>query len=345
MKKNIFLFLLLALMIFGCAQKTETAAENELASVTTTKAELKMYQPERHFSGALTAHKEANLGPVLPGRVEKIYFQEGDKVKKGDLLVEMSGELLTQAQIEYETYKKDFERMSRLREKNAVSEMDYDHMKAQYEAKLENYKLVKKNTEICATFDGTVVDHLLEEGETFLFLPKFDVGYSHSIGVITLMQLDPMIIKIEANQQDLNSITLGQNARITIDAFPNEEFTAKISQIKPVLSNLSHTAEIELTLPNHQDQFKPGMYCHVYLQYPQSEQIYIPRSCLLHQTGTGEYYVYVVKNSVATRTDVNILADLSAHYIVDNLAAGAEVILSGQNKVNNGTKVSVVSED
>jgi len=86
------------------------------------------------YLGSFKPFKEATLGTTIPGKIEKIYTQEGEAVKEGQLLVQMSSELLLQSEIEYKTLEKDFQRVKNLVEKQSISQQDFDHVKARYEA-------------------------------------------------------------------------------------------------------------------------------------------------------------------------------------------------------------------
>ena len=197
------------LLISACSkQEQDTKAEIKLPLVKVETTQMQSYQPVEIHSGTITAKREANLASILPGRVEKFHVQEGDDVIAGQLVAELSGELLTTAQIEYEAYKKDYGRVKRLFEKGSVPEQQYDHVKAQYEAKEAQYKLVKKNTEIRAHFAGTITKKMIEEGETFMLLnPGLEVGYSHASGVARLMDLKTLEVEIAVNEKGNQPIT------------------------------------------------------------------------------------------------------------------------------------------
>lgn len=77
-------------MLASCSSNKQEQTEKEVnvPLVSTIKVEERSYNPVLTFTGTVFANKEANLGATLPGKVEKIYFEEGQMVKKGDLIVE-----------------------------------------------------------------------------------------------------------------------------------------------------------------------------------------------------------------------------------------------------------------
>mgnify|MGYP000935489014 FL=1 len=169
-----FLLPTVLLLLIGtttsCNKKKDKDQESDadkVVPVTIIQAKQMTFTPKIRFSGTAEASKSANLGTALPGRIERIHYGKGSFVPKGALIVEMSDEMLLQAQIENDAIKRDFERITRLLEKKSISQMDYDHVKAKYEASVAKVAMLKKNTSITAPFSGIITDILVNEGETY----------------------------------------------------------------------------------------------------------------------------------------------------------------------------------
>jgi membrane fusion protein (multidrug efflux system) len=315
--------ILTAALLLGCSKAPEQTKTTQAApAVRIATAHQETYQPTLHFAGTAYAWQEANCGSVLPGKVEKIHAKEGQKVAKDELLAELSGELLAQAEIEYAAYKKDLERVTRLHQKGSVSEVDYDHLKAETEAKYERLQMLKKNTEIRAPFAGTVTEYLVQQGENYFFHPALEMNYSHAGGVVRLMQLN-----------------------LSFVAYPADRFTATVASISPTLSHLTRTATATLRLANSDGRIKPGMFCKVDLPLPAVEAVMIPRTALLQLNGTGEYFVFTISGSQAQRTSISILQELNDRVAVCGLASGIQVITAGKQNCTDGMHVSILRED
>jgi membrane fusion protein (multidrug efflux system) len=338
--------ILTAALLLGCSKAPEQTKTTQAApAVRIATAHQETYQPTLHFAGTAYAWQEANCGSVLPGKVEKIHAKEGQKVAKDELLAELSGELLAQAEIEYAAYKKDLERVTRLHQKGSVSEVDYDHLKAETEAKYERLQMLKKNTEIRAPFAGTVTEYLVQQGENYFFHPALEMNYSHAGGVVRLMQLDTIKIEIEVNEQDIRNLTPGMQANLSFVAYPADRFSATVASISPTLSHLTRTATATLRLANSDGRIKPGMFCKVDLPLPAVEAVMIPRTALLQLNGTGEYFVFTISGSQAQRTSISILQELNDRVAVCGLASGIQVITAGKQNCTDGMHVSILRED
>ncbi len=337
----------LFILIVGCSQKQETKLlpEENITKVVVVTAQERMYSPTMVFSGTVFANREANLGASLPGKVEKIFFNEGQFVKEGSLIVELSDEMLTQAQIEYETLKKDHERISRLREKGSTSEMEYDHIRAKYEASKAKAEMVRKNTRIYAPFSGVIVERMMEEGEVFFLNPGLDPGYSMRSGVVRLMQLDPVKVKFDVNEKELLHIRTGLKVTLLPDALGGIELSGKINSIKPILSTISRSTTAEVVIANPNNTLKPGMFTRVNVYLPEQKQIFVPISSISRMAGTGNDYVYTVQNSKVSRLQVERKYTINDMVAVKGIAAGAVVISDGKTRVSEGQVVDIVNRN
>jgi len=347
MRTKISILVFITVIIASCtSKKPADNTRNEKPVIKTAKVEESNYIPVLTFSGSVKAFREANLGAVLPGRIEKLYFEEGDNVKAGDIIAEMSAEMLMQAQAENTALKKDFERLSHLKDKGSVSDMNYDHVKAQYEASDAKVAMLKKNTQIKAPFSGIIAAVNVKEGENFSFVPTgLDLNnLSLASGIVKLMQVNPIKIEIEIGEKDLSKIKIGQAATITLDAYPEKKFTGKVHYIKPVLSGTTHTATVEIEVSNPGMIMKPGMYAGVTITAPAISGMFIPSNAILKQEGMGEEFVYVLVKNTAHRINIKRVYVSEDKVAVVGLQAGQEVITYGKNKLSEGTEVSVKND-
>lgn len=343
--KQLLISLSILIFLFGCSENTEQNKQKEEKTVvTTTRSEQKTYSPWLEYNGTAFAHREASLGTALPGRVEKIHYEEGEFVKEGTLLVELSAELYAQALAEKNTLEKDFARIKRLREKGSVSQQKYDHVKAKYEAAKAKAQMMRKNCEIRAPFSGTVVDYLVQEGENFMFSPSLKPGYTHTSGVVQLMDLSRLNVEIDVNENDLKHISEGQTAHIVFDAYPTEEYRGEITKIKPILSTATHSATTEVTVKNADGKLKPGMFAHVRIKLPETKGVFIPLNAIYRQPGTGNDYVFVLKNNAVTRKPIEKIYTKGKDVVVKGIRPDRQVVVHGKNKLNDGDQVIVNNE-
>ncbi|NSW95380.1 MAG: efflux RND transporter periplasmic adaptor subunit [Bacteroidales bacterium] len=333
-----------AAILISCSSNNNTnpvLEKQESVPVKVVKAEEKLYTPSLELSGTAFADREANLGSALPGRVEKIYFPEGSHVKKGDLLVSMSGELYTQTLVEFQTIEKDFERVARLNEKGSVTQQEYDHVKAMYDASRSKVEMMKKNAEIVAPFSGMIVEYLVHEGENYFFNLNLDPGYSSTSGILRLMKLDPIHVEAEVNEKDLSLLRKGLSANVTFDAISDTTFTGKITYIKPALSALTHTATVKIEISNPREIIKPGMYGHVKINLDPRKMVFVPLNAIYRPAGTSDDYIFIAEGNIVKRIQTQRLATDNSFVAVSGLNAGTNVVVYGKEKLSDGTLVEI----
>lgn len=344
MKARVLYFFSAAVFLSSACshEQKDVATEAELPKVITVKTVDRSYTPTLTYAGTIFAKREANLGAALPGKVERIFFKEGQSVKKGDLIVELSDEMLTQAEIEYQALKKDFERVSRLREKGSISEMEYDHVKAKFEASEAKTQMVRKNTQVHAPFSGTIVERMMEEGEIYFINPGLDPGYSMRSGIVRLMQLDPLVVKFDVNEKDLGLVKKGLSVEVAVDAMPELSIKSQISSVKPMLSTLTRTSPAEVEISNSKGELKPGMFARVSVSLPEQTAVFIPFRTIFRLPGTAEDFVWVVEDNVVKKVIVNRIYTEGDMVAVTGLDSAAELISDGKYRVEEGQRVEVV---
>lgn len=344
---HIIIAVLIGFTAFGITsckkENTDTAQKTKEAApvIRIETAKLDTIQRTSTFPATLFANREANLGASLPGKIEKFYFQEGSFVKEGDLLVDLSAEMYTQALIELNAIEKDFERVSRLREKGSVSEMEYDHLKAKLEASQVKTDMLRKNTQVVAPFSGMIVDYLMEEGENYFFNIALEPGYSNTSGILRLMQLNPLKAEIQVNEKEINNLYVGQKVSMHADALPGEIIQGKISYIKPMLSTMTHTGTVEVEFPNPGLKLKPGMYAVCELDLGETQGIFIPIDAIIRQAGTSEDFVYRIEDDTAKKTIIRRVQTRGEWVLVDSLSQGDIVATKGKNNLHHGVRVQI----
>lgn len=336
---------MVAMLLTGCSKNktTTTVDSNSAVKVTVAQSQTKEYYPELRYTGTAEPNQEVNLGSAIPGRVEKINYQRGSFVPKGGVIVEMSDEMLIQAQIELEAIRKDFERISRLKEKGSMSIMDYDHIKAKFEASQSKVDMLKKNTSITAPFGGVITDIMVNVGENFSLVPSLSDDMKMKGGVVTLMQLNPLKVSIEVNEKELNAIKTGQSVDLFFDAYPDEVVKGKVSYISPVLSTMSRTSTVEITVENSSGKLKPGMYCRTAIEMPQATGVFVPVNAIYRQQGTGDSYLFIVNgDNTVTRTKVTRGESIGTYVHIPEIEENTIVVVDGKNKLDDGAKVEIV---
>lgn len=108
------------------------------------------------YAANLEADKQVFYAPAATGRIEKIYVEVGDQIKKGQVLVEMDKTQLVQAEVQLKNLETEYNRAIQLNETGSISKQAYDAAVTQYEVAKANVEFLKENTQMLAPFDGVV---------------------------------------------------------------------------------------------------------------------------------------------------------------------------------------------
>ena len=207
--------------------------------------------------GTLEAARGVTLSAELPGRISKINFSGGEKVKAGQVLIEqdLSSE---KAQLQAARANADLARINldRLRElfgKGVVSRAELDRAEAEYRALVAQRQNVatsldKKN--VVAPFDGTLGIRLV------------DIGQEVSAGtpIVSLQALAPILVNFSLPQVFLPQLQQGLVVSVQSDAHPSEEFNGKIIAVNSLINSRTRNVDVQAELSNDKGKLLPGMF-------------------------------------------------------------------------------------
>ncbi len=342
MKKICYLAVLFPVLL-SCNSENKTSIENNnnvlIVNVGVFEAESRYYSDTFEYTATLKPYREANLGATIPGRVEKIHFSKGEYVSKGSLVAELSSEPMVMAQVEKDAVEKDYQRVKRLREKGSVTQQDYDHVFAKYEASKSKLALLESNTRIRAPFSGIIAEHLVNEGENFMFSPGLKIGLSHTSGIVRLIQTNPLKVVFNVNEQDIRHFENGMSVDVSLDALPDEHIKAQIAQIGPLVSAMSRTAEVMVKIPNDEGKLMPGMFARVKIELPGDTLVFVPRHAVIQHERDDKHYVWVIDDGKAQQMPVVPVITRHGYTALEDFEEGRKIIVAGINRLVPGIEV------
>ena len=256
-------------------------------------------------TGTLSAVITVQVGSQVSGVIARLYADFNSPVKKGQLLaeldptpfqaaVEQQRANLTKAQVDAANLKITLDRQERLLKSGLASQADYDGAKAQYEsarAQVEQTKAALtqaetnlKYTRILSPIDGVVVDRQYDVGQTVA--ASFQAPTLFSIA----QDLTKMQVQADVDQSDIGRVQVSQLARFTVDAYPDEEFRGRISQIRlnaTVTQNVV-TYPVIIEVPNPDEKLRPKMTANVTIDVAHVRDVLrIPNAALRFKPETG----------------------------------------------------------
>jgi RND family efflux transporter MFP subunit len=132
---------------------------------------------------------------------------------------------------------------------------------------------------------------------------------------------------------------------ISLDAYPGETFTGKVSIVYPTVDSNTRTFPVEVTINNPNQRVRPGMFARVTLNFGTTNSVMVPDQAICKQTGSGERFVYVVNaDSTVTHKTIDLGRREGAEYVVNSgVEPGATVVVFGQTLLTDGRKIHVLN--
>jgi membrane fusion protein (multidrug efflux system) len=295
--------------------------------------------------GSLRADETVVVRPEVPGRIERIHFEEGGRVVAGQPLFTLDGSLaraaLNEARANLAIAQSANKRAARLNKERLIAGADYDRTIAQLaveQSRVASAQASLGKLSLHAPFSGRIG------------LRSVAVGDVVSAGqdLVTLVRLDPMEIDFSVPESVLGQIKVGQPVQATVDAFPGEAFAAEVVAIDPVVDAQSRSAHLRARIDNPDGRLRPGQFAQLQLDTGTGDAtaLLIPEQALM-QAG-DERFVFTVVDGKAKRTVVKTGQRVPGMIqVTAGLKAGDTVITAGQSKpmMADGLPVAPIPEE
>ncbi len=293
----------------------------------------------------LPALVEANVNAVLSaekaGRIVKLMADRGDRVEKGQLLLQIDDRIwqasLKQAEIAARDARKNFDRFKALQQAGAVAASEYDRIERDSVTASSMLETANINIEQCRVVSpiaGTVNDRFVEAGEYVQpGTPVFQVVDHATVKVM-----------IQIPEKDIYSIKPGDRMAFTVQPLPDRVFEGKTTFVAAQADERNNSFRAELTVGNADGILRPGMIAQIEFHRGISHNmVSLPMSAVL--PSKGDHIVYLVKNGHAVRRKVqieNITRDRAL--ISQGLETGDQVVVEGNRTLSDGQLVETVEQ-
>ena len=316
------------------------AAPPAPASVIVAEVQRKGFANELEALGTLTANESVNLTVNVTETVSAVHFDDGDRVKSGAVLVEMTSReehaQLEEARATVNEARRQYERIRSLEAKGTAAKSLLDERQREWEtarARLNAIESRLTDRLVKAPFDGV------------LGLRDLSVGALVQPGdrVTTIDDDSVMKVDFQVPGTRLGMLQTGLDIIATSNAFPDRRFEGTVKSIDSRIDPVTRSIRVRALLPNPDRLLKPGMLMQVVLLYNPREALVIPEEAL-QPLGT-RHYVYIVdegnENKVVKR-EIKIAGRRPGEVeVLDGLSVGEKVITHGNIKLRPGQPVDI----
>ncbi|MBN1938196.1 MAG: efflux RND transporter periplasmic adaptor subunit [Candidatus Aminicenantes bacterium] len=364
-KKFSLTVLILAIALFipsACKQaETETAAADAAkadGSLAAMPVKIETVAPRRIsekliYTGLVEAGRKINITPETGGKVARILVEEGQAVRKGELLAELDTSSIrlqlqqaeaaaAVAEANAKNAARNKERMDRLAAEKAVSETQVEQVKladeaaraqvAQASAAVDLAKHALDQAVMTAPWSGVIASKNAEVGDV---INPMMGGMGAAGGVVTLVDYSRVKIVVEVSQSDISRLARGQKATVMAGS---DEATGTVTVVNLAADPLSKKFRVEIMADNPGLVLRPGTFGSVVFEVNSHENaLAVPQTAVL-----SDSFVFVVENGKAVKRPVVLgLKNTTLIEIVEGLKEGDRVIIEGNYGLVEGTPVEI----
>ncbi len=317
----------------------------------------------------LEAIRDVNVYSRVSAMVTERFFEEGDIIKEGDLLVRLQDDEIVnnleqakialsqaevavrQAQVNADLSKAEFERVKSLFDQQLISRQEFEqseissssdilsleNARQQLEAarsRLEASEIQLAYTTIDSPITGVVTERLVNVGDRV----------SANQQLLTLQEFPPLWAKIYVPEKSMPKIKVGQLARLTMETYPDREFQGRIKLMSPTVEAASGTLKVTIEINQDTRLLRPGMFGTVYIATDTHENaVVIPKKSIIRERNAS--YVYVINpDNTVTRQEVSIgFSDDDQVEIASGLQGNEAIVTVGQETLSDGYPITVQS--
>lgn len=315
-------------------------------SVEVAKVEVARLTDDTQAVGSLRSRRGVVLRPEVSGRITQLNFTDGQRVRKGQVLVQFDDQLpqaqIQQSMAELSIAQANQKRNQELVAQNFISQRSLDESAANLQvaqARLALSRATAERLKIVAPFDGIAGIRLVNVGDYL----------KDGADIVNIEDIDAIFVDFRLPERFQAKVKRGQTAMLDMDALPGRKFSAKIQAIDPLIDANGRSVGVRGCIDNRQAQLRPGMFARVNTVFGVRENArVIPEEAIVPQGGK-QFVIRLVtgdtpQSRVSQRAEVKLgLRSPGKVEVLEGLEIGETVVVAGQQRVQrDGTAVNVV---
>jgi membrane fusion protein, multidrug efflux system len=340
MQKNLIL-IAIVIVLASCGRKEPAKKEVTSIKVKTMAVKTMNGLSILRYSGTVEASQTIPLTFQSSGTVEQVLVQEGDLVRKGQLLAIVNKadnqSIYNSSLAIYEQAKDAHDRMKEVYKKGSLSEVKWVEMESKLKQAESQMQLSKNNLDKCILYaptSGIVGKRNIEPGQSSM----------SSLSPIELVKIETVLVKISVPENEIGKIEKRMAATFTISALDNRHFEGTITHVGVVADQFSRTYEVKISAKNPALEMKPGMVCDVLLNAATKEETVLVPYSSVTKDSDGHSFVFVVSpDQKSVRKQIITLGDYQTNglEVLSGLTENQTIVLEGKEKLSDNSQINL----
>lgn len=346
--KQFFALTMAAAMLTACTgnKEEQKGPQEELPIVKVQSVYQENVQLTSEYTATVEAFKTNNIASNNGSRIKRILVDVGSTVHAGqsvvildDINIATQNAAIDQQRIQLANLKRDLERAKELVKIGGGTQQTVDQLQASYDAQARAIQssqrmlsTMSENTVLTSPVSGVVTEKNYNNGDLPGGLP-----------ILVIEQQQPLKVIINVNESDFPKVKKDMPVTVKLDTYGDEEFAGKVYLIHPAIDPASRTFQVEVTINNSGNRVHSGMFARVTFNFGSQMSVVVPDQAIQKQVGSGVRFVYLYNtNGTVEFRQVELGRRLGTRYeVLSGLQNGAQVVVTGQSRLNDGAKVAL----
>lgn len=351
--KSLFLLTGILAILLSCQQnqpqEMDIIATKDTILVTTIPIKEEVIQKQIHASGQFSTDETAILAFKTGGIAEELPFEEGDYVRKDEVLGRLNmteiNALVNKAEIGFEKAQRDFLRTQNLFKDSVATREQRQNAKTAMDLateELETARFNQSHSTIKAPYNGYIAQKLITSGQI--------VSGGTPVYAINGLNTQSWRLKVHVSDRDWAAISPGDSAHISAGSFPDKTFFSKVSKKAKLSDPMTGTFWIELSIPSSlQKNLASGMFGTATL-FPDgnSSSWEVPHESVLDANGNTGYIFITNGNNIAQQLKIQITGIGENGILIQgnpDILGNAQLIVDGSAYLKQGSLVRVAVDN
>ena len=291
------------------------------------------------YSGVVEAQKTTALSFATIGTITEIFVEEGQAVSKGQLLAKVNA---SNAQNVYQVAlaslqqaEDAYRRMKPMKENGTLPEIKWVEVETGLAQAKASVAITQKGISDCSLYapaSGVIGKKYVQAG----------MNVVPATPALELLNIQSVYVKIPVSENEISQFKKGQTAQISINAI-TKTATGTVKEIGVSADILSHTYPVKIEVQNTDGDIKPGMICSVQVAAQDNRSGVLVSNKALQKDVNGNQFIFIEKGGQAEKVPVQTIALIDNKVLIQGeVPQNANIIISGQQKLSNGTSVKII---
>lgn len=338
-KKYLVAAMAAPLILTACQDKArEDSADSKVTKVKIMQVQSSPQTLSRKYSGTVEESTGTSLSFSVPGTVNKVYIKNGDRVAKGQIIASVDTTVIKSsynaAKAALDQAQDAFNRLKLLHDEKSLADIKWVDIQSKLQQAKAMERMAEKNLRDCylrAPFSGVVAEKKMETGQNVV--PGIPVAK-----IVTMQQVK---VKVSVPEDDIKDIKIGDKAMLRVLSAGDGFIEGSVVEKSVVANPLSRSYEVKIAVDNKDGMLLPGMVTDTYITGNEDTECIMLPANVVQIDERNNCFVWVNEGGRAGKRVITC-GEYSAYgVVIDNgLSSGDEIIISGQQKISEGSAIT-----